>query len=494
MGGKVRRKNPRIDMQIMGMGINYSTRAPLIGSMDEQAFSGKILESLRQNIEEIRSLRKATETATTFRGEIERERTVDLGDPRAAGWTFLVNGNDPQRNDIIQALRPLAEHRGMDDPEAPLIFRDESPDEWFDWLQENYFSLQLRVRAMRKVPHYILIVGGPDRVPFRFQSLLDSAASVGRVNFDALEDLKTYVEKVIHLEKTPSPVTTRKVIVFATDHGVDAHGRLDPTYFSRRYMAEPLAKRIHSRYGLETPTIMGNDATKANLVESLRGAKPALVYTVSHGLGAPDESLDIQKRYNGAICCQHIGTEPIQEWLFSADDVPLDEPFLEGAAFFQFACFGYGTPAESDFMHWLGNPELNAEEDFVAALPKRLLAHPRGPIAFIGHVDTAWLHGFADPKSPHILDRWHSRIVPFVDAVDKLLKVQPTGLAMANMNKRYDITNALLTSTLDRIQKGKIKITPDFHTKLAEAFITRSDAQNYMIFGDPAVRLRILEQ
>ncbi|MGZ9190290.1 MAG: hypothetical protein ACXW39_09570, partial [Nitrospira sp.] len=30
--------------------------------------------------------------------------------------------------------------------------------------------------------------------------------------------------------------------------------------------------------------------------------------------------------------------------------IPANEPFLEGAVFFQFACYGYGTPAQSDYM------------------------------------------------------------------------------------------------------------------------------------------------
>jgi hypothetical protein len=181
----------------------------------------------------------------------------------------------------------------------------------------------------------------------------------------------------------------------------------------------------------------------------------------------------------------------VDEWLYTAEDIPMNEPFLEGGVFFQFACFGYGTPAESDYSHWMGKPTLNSKADFVAALPKRLLAHPQGPIAFVGHVDLAWLHGFDDPDNPHPLEPWNPRIEPFVYAVDTLLKVQPVGLAMSKLSQRYDITNAQLTSTYDLIQKGKIKMTDQVRARLAQAFITRSDAQNYMVYGDPAARLRI---
>jgi hypothetical protein len=102
------------------------------------------------------------------------------------------------------------------------------------------------------------------------------------------------------------------------------------------------------------------------------------------------------------------------------------------------------------------------------------------------------MHGFIDdPDTPDILDRWHRRIEPFVSALNQLLAAQPVGLAMTSMNKRYDVQNALLTNTYDRIQRGKQQITNAFKRQLATAFITRSDAQNYMVFGDPAAGLRI---
>jgi len=47
------------------------------------------------------------------------------------------------------------------------------------------------------------------------------------------------------------------------------------------------------------------------------------------------------------------------------------------------------------------------------------------------------------------------------------------------------VQNALLTNTYDRIKRGKQEITPELNERLADSFITRNDAQNYMVFGDP---------
>lgn len=472
-----------IFMNILGMGKDYTTGQPLINPIDVVEFSKKILASFPH--ETLPGLADASRSAFTFKKEVERDRYPDLGNPREVGWTFLVNSNDPQRDEIIKTLQPLAKHRNMKDPNSPLMI-DFPPDsginaDWYWWLEENY-----KHPDIEKPPHYILLVGGPEYIPFHFQSFLDIAASVGRVAFDSIKDLQTYVEKIIRLETADSPVIDREVLYFATDEGSS-----DPTYYSCLYMATPLADYSKNTCKFRTHKLMKDDATKEKFIKLLKMTKPSLIYTASHGVGAPQEDLETQKKYNGAICCQPSPGQSFQESLFSGEDIPLNRPFLEGSIFFQFACFSYGTPRRSDFAHWLGDQTLNSKEDFIAALPKKLIAHPKGPIAYIGHVDTAWLHSFADPDHPMIIDRWHSRILPFKKAVEVLLNVQPIGLAMESMNEAYNFGNQRLTSIWDYIERGRYKMNPERHSRLVDTFIKRSDAQNYMIFGDPAVRLRI---
>lgn len=468
-------------MKIMGMGLDFDG-TPLFRPIEEKVMAQALRDSLPANAPGLKGLTKTTTEAFSFRGEVERI-TPDRGDPREVGWTFLVSGADPERDAIGDILEPLALHRGMADPAKPLVLDTDSPDEWFDWLNDSYYALDLQGDT---VPHYVLIAGGPERVPFRFQSILDAVASVGRVDFETLDDLKTYVDKIIRIETAPDPHVAREVVMFGTDGGLD-----DPTYFSREYMVKPLADHVRDDLGFVAHTIFGDDATKENLTAGLANKKPAVVYTASHGLGATSQSTDVQRRYNGAICCQHTGPLTLDA-LFSGDDVPLDQPFLEGAVVFQFACFGYGTPAQSDYSHWIHEvPEHYTDADFVGALPKKLLAHPHGPVAYIGHLDTAFLHALTDPSQLHILDRWHSRIVPFKRAVDQLLGVQPCGLAMEDMNGRYGLCNAFITNTYDRDRRGTLEWTPEFASRFIDRWIVRSDAQNYMVLGDPAAHVRI---
>jgi hypothetical protein len=453
-------------------------KKPIGRPLSAEEFEKNILRSLSRLGPKIRVLAESTTFATTFRAEMERKPLPDLGDPRAAGWTYLLNSSDPRRAEIERAIQPLAEWRGIRGKFKALYFDRQGPDQWFDWLQTNYSSI-----VMDKVPHYILILGGPDQVPFHFQAFLDTAASVGRIDFDSIADLEAYVQKILRIERAEAAFPGKEVVFFAPNYGSD-----DPTFYSDHYLARPIRDHVQNTLGFATKFLEGSQASKANLRTTLANSSPALVFTASHGLGDPDLSLDRQKMLNGAICCQNKDED---DWLLTADDIPLGQAFLEGSIFFQFACFGYGTPAQSDYLHWLGKETFNAREDFVAAIPKKLLAHPKGPLAYIGHVDTAWLHAFDDPDNPLLSAKWSPRISPFVKAIEMLLGLQPAGLAMADMNKRYDVCNALLANTFDRMQRGLVQRDEKFRDSLINTFITRSDAQNYMIFGDPAVSLRI---
>jgi hypothetical protein len=468
-------------MKILANGINYTTGEPLAEPLGELAFADCVSQSLGKNGEEVRALAQATASGAASRGEFQRQPTADQGDPRAAGWTFLVNANDPQKDALIVALRPLAEQRGMPHPDRPLLYHGESSDGWFDWMTDNFSPL-----VLEKVPLYVLIAGGPDQVPFAFQSMLGSAAAVGRVSFETLDELNTYVEKILRLEGAPAPIPQRSALFFAPDYGY-----YDATHYSCEFLAKPLADHLHDQSGVPTQSLFAAQATLPALDQALCAASPALVFSASHGLAAPGEDPTVQRRLNGAICCHRRPGQPRAEWLYSADDIPMTEPFLEGSVFFQFACYGYGTPAESDFAHWLGNPALNTTSDFIAALPRRLLAHPHGPLAYIGHVDTAFLHGITDPADVYLTDRWSPRIAPFQQAVDQLMNARPPGLAISDLHARANICNAQLTATYDRIQRGSYPQADNFKVRLANLFITRSDAQNYMILGDPAVQLRM---
>lgn len=472
-------------MAIMATGLDYRTGDLLIDPLADEEFGARLERALSDNAQEVRRSREDTSTAIVARREMPRERTPDLGDPTAVGWTYAIHEEDLSSG-IEDALAPLARLRRMSDPHSPLVYDGRA--DWGQWIEATYLSLSVSDR-----PHYVLLVGGPDRFPFHMQSLLAVSASVGRVDLP-LEHLAVYVEKLLRLHEAPEPVTSRQVLFFGPDYGKRPNGSYDPTYFSRRHMVRPLADEVRGGGLFEPVELLAEEATRDALLTKLRDVRPSLVYTASHGMAAGNGGFELQRRIHGAICCQRTGAERrTEDYLYTAADVPEDpdEPVAEGAVFFQFACFGYGTPKDSDFSHWrLGVPPVRTDADFVSALPKALLAHPKGPIAYVGHVDLAWLQGFDEPN-PSIDEHWSPRLVPFRSAVRSLLDKQPVALAMSDLNVRFNHLNDRLTDVLDSQKRGTYAGSAGERAQLAEDFITRTDAQNYLVFGDPGAGVRI---
>ena len=118
-----------------------------------------------------------------------------------------------------------------------------------------------------RAPEFILILGGPEQVPFALQSFLHNVASVGRVAPERIEELQAYVDKVLRLERASTPTVDREVLFFSTDDGVK-----DPTYFSREYMVKPLAESVANLPGYRVEVLQRDEATKSKLAGALRAA------------------------------------------------------------------------------------------------------------------------------------------------------------------------------------------------------------------------------
>jgi len=412
-------------------------------------------------------------------------RSPDLNDPKEVGWSFLINSKETQISDIIGILKPLSNIRGMEDPEAPFYYDDEVGSDYSKWITDNYYSLEMK---SKKVPQYLLLIGNPKTIPFRLQSFLDVTASTGRLDFDSRDELVLYIEKILEHEKNKI-IASKKSLLFGTNRGID-----DPTYYSCNYLVKPLAGYISSKLNFDNNLLLDKDATKVNFVNQFNQYHPALIFTATHGVGSPNTDLSYQKKLNGAMYCQNSDNLSKDETVFSSQDIS-DLLYVDGSIFFQFACFGYGTPAESDFSHWRPkgeNSPVNSSEDFVSALPKKLLSVKGGPIAYIGHVDKGWVHGFTDPDHPEpILEKWDNRIYPFTYCIRSLLSGEPVGRSLSDFNSRYNEQNAIITNIIDKTVKKSVELTPKFFDDIADIFVTRSDAQNYMVFGDPAVSINI---
>lgn len=324
-----------------------------------------------------------------------------------------------------------------------------------------------------KMPYYLLLVGSPEAIPFEFQYSLDVQYAVGRIHFDKIEDYASYAAAVVAAETGSVTVAPRAAFVGVKNR----NDRSTP--ISMQQLVQPLAaflKADQTNWTVES--LIEEAAHKKNLLELLaRKHPPALLFTASHGLGYSCGD-PLQHRYQGALLMQdfEFGSGPVSlHQCFSADDA--DQLKTPGMIAFHFACFAAGTPAQNNFYGYAhgqpGETQNLAQTSFLSAVPKRLLAN--GALAAVGHVDTAFATTFSRGASTSA----------YQSALKKLAEGGRIGLAMDSFNLRHAELSVGLTLTIDEEKRAR----PAETTDLAIRWLENNDARNFIILGDPAVKL-----
>jgi hypothetical protein len=403
------------------------------------------------------------------------------GDPRKlgeAGWGVIFAQDDPQADAIYEALEDLLELRRSQMGLREHYYREYRGAKGYRAQETkrkflSRFGVGPGAADPEFMPYYLLLVGDPETIPYEFQYQLDMQYAVGRIWFETIEEYKRYAQNVVAAEKSPKS-GARSTAFFAPQHPEDAATELSATR-----LAAPLVRlAAEKRPDWTIHTAIGTDAMKDRLRGFLGGGEtPDFLFTAGHGMvyanGHPR-----QLTHQGALMCQdwpgsHQWHERIPpEFFFSGDDV--NGACLSGLISFHFACFSAGMPACSDF-----SPQKRvqaAPKPFVARLPRRLLQ--AGALAVVGHVDTAWPCSIEWPGAG-------AHIHAFEDALDRLLSGHPVGSAMEPFGVRFaDLSSDLSSSLEEEKQGGKVD-----DQELAELWMNSHDTRNYIVLGDPAVRL-----
>ncbi|MCI0387900.1 MAG: hypothetical protein MOB07_03890 [Acidobacteria bacterium] len=470
-------------------GLNGATGAPLLHPMTASQLIPWIKKSdqdEQQDVKDALHTVREKRIAAKQKGILGLIEGKDPLDVKQAGWGVIYHPQTPP--EVRLALADLIAYRAG--KELTYI-----PGE---------SSRKFRSRHKQgpgvvnpdKLPYYLLVVGSPTEIPFRFQYGLDGEHAVGRLYFDDPADYGRYVKRVLDYEEIKSNLPReRRVAIFSPENPDDK-----ATALSASYLAKPLAdalngKQLKSSHGAEISYLVehmtGAAAKKPALLDlfTRTSHRPALVFTASHGLGFPNANprqLDNQ----GALVCHEWpgpkvwpeGSE-IPETMYLAGTDLAPDLALDGLIVFSFACYSAGTPQLEDFSHFLNQePSELAPHPFVARLPQRLLA--QGALAFIGHVERAWDYSFL----------WQdvgSHTDTFQSTLEAILKGVPVGHAFEYFNDRYadlarELTGSEEEGLLHQFNLGE-PVDPD---ELVALWMAHNDARAYVLIGDPFVRIK----
>ena len=478
------------DQEMVFNGINGAT-----GSYDLPPQSPQVIASVargvpvdpghRNDINIRRSLDAALEDHYGLR------EGLDPKDLSQAGWGVIFPQTMPEKElaGIREALKPLLEHRREQAASRQEHYYKECRGEM------GYKSNQSKGEFLTshgrgpgpadpdKLPYYLLIVGDPATIPYSFQYQLDVQYAVGRIHFDRLEDYHRYALSVVETE-TRQYALPRQAVFFGPANQDDR-----ATQLSAKELVSPLSAYLSQRReNWDIQTRFETQARKSDLGKLFSSDQaPALLFTASHGMSFPAGD-SRQLPHQGALLCQdwpgpkeHKGRIP-EDYYFAGDDLTAEHNLLGMLAFF-FACYGAGTPHMDDFYRKaFMERKAIAPHAFLSQLPQRMLTHPKGgALAVVGHVERAWGYSFF----------WQGvgqDLVTFESTLDRLMDGHPLGSALEHFNARYAELASDLTDELDQT-------TEEFQNavKIAGMWTASHDARNYMVIGDPAVRLMVGE-
>lgn len=392
-----------------------------------------------------------------------------------AGWVVV---HPPGYDEVLDELTPLLELRAQQAGAAyrPPIQLDPSEE-----IDSFYRRLRVSWGAAdpSRLPYYVLLLGGPDEISFGKQQVIGEDRAVGRLCLERPRDYATYAHNVRRAEERPRRERPEATF-FAAVNGQD-----NATRRTREQLVRPLADHLEETQPLWRVRRVEDDAaTKPRLLSLLTDEAPPLLFTASHGLAARFDDPRQREKQGALISSEWPGTDdsPLAPASYLTGAELPAELGLDGAVAFLFACYGAGTPQQDTF--WFKatepGPRRTAEPPFVSRLVQALLSRPGGAAAAIGHVDRAWTSSFF----------WHraGQVDAFVDTLAELIRGARVGDALSWL---HDLGRSSRVN-VEVYEEHKAAGLRYSASLLDRHRLASADARNFVVCGDPAVRLPIV--
>ncbi len=237
--------------------------------------------------ENLNELRFRVQQTTT--GHLGVKEGVDPKNLAEAGWGVIFPAypaSEPEKRKeveaICEALQPLLRLRERD-TRGRFSAWVQGTDKGFRVGVDTKNSYLARHEAgpgpanPDKVPYYLLIVGGPSDIPYRFQSQLDVQYAVGRIHFETLQEYADYAASVAAIE-TGGHRLRREAAFFGAANPDDL-----ATQLSAGQLVQPLAAWMQGQFAdWNVQRIEPAEATKATLSTLLGGGRtPSLLFSLA---------------------------------------------------------------------------------------------------------------------------------------------------------------------------------------------------------------------
>ncbi|MFI6585147.1 hypothetical protein [Embleya sp. NPDC050493] len=326
-----------------------------------------------------------------------------------------------------------------------------------------------------RLPRYVVIVGGPEVIPWSVQYALGTRHLVGRIPLSG-EPLARYVRALL-ANWSDAPARTDRALSWTVDHGPT-----DITALMRAVIAAPLAGCLTPPPLAQFRDLVAAEATGAALLSALTEIRPGLLATSSHGRTGP---LGNPTEMRAVLGLPVDGTHTT---------LPLDAlcgAVPGGCVWYAQACCSAGAAGESFYAGLLpvGSSAFGTVEavaslgTMVAPAALELLGRENPVRAVLGHVEPTFSWTLQVENTGQGLG---GRLVSALST--HLYAGEPLGLALAEYRADVGELHTQWARLREMLAAGDTSV----RETLTRLRVSALDRQSLVLLGDPTVALPAL--